>query len=167
MVLEWNLTFLLTLHNCRFRILECKPEPTVAQLLNTNMFYLIVLLIENMLCSHFWLFLFTEPSAELFHTVYIDLVPHRFSYTVQQNLNPIHFTRHSRSRSSHMGTFYLAADEVKHEKFNFQSSNLTSIWVCFKTQWAHNLIHNSLLKEYPINYPYKSEHDISYCINLQ
>lgn len=166
MVLKWNLTFLLTLHNCRFRILECKPELTVAQLLNTNTFYLILLLIENMLCSHFWLFLFTEPSAGLFHTVYIDLGPYRFSYTVQQNLNPIHFTWHSRS-SSHMGTFYLAADEVKHEKLNFQSSNLTRIWVCLKTQRAHNLIHNYLLKEDPTNYPYKSEHDISYFINLQ
>lgn len=159
MVLKWNLTFVLTPHNSRFRMLECKPEPTVTQLLNTNMFYLILLLIENMLCSHFWLFLFTkQPSAELFSTVYIDWVPNRFSYTVQQNLNPIHSTCHSRSRSSHMGRFYLAADEVKHEKLNFQSSNLTSIWVCFKTQRSHSLIHKYLLKEDPINYPYKSEH---------
>lgn len=41
------------------------------RLLNHKVFCLIFLLIENMLCSHFCLFLFTKPSVGLFNTVWV------------------------------------------------------------------------------------------------
>lgn len=41
------------------------------RLLNHKVFCLIFLLIENVLCSHFCLFLFTRLSVGLFNTVWV------------------------------------------------------------------------------------------------